>query len=55
MHVRFGMLMNDHVQTWMLLFDILTNIMYSKDHIMLCNIPLFLLIILIIFVVLHVA
>jgi hypothetical protein len=52
---RLGMLTNGHVQTWMLLFDILTNIRYSKDHIMLCDIPLFLLLLLILLFVLHVA
>jgi len=53
-HVRFGMLMNGHVQIWMLFFDTLTKLKYSKDHIMLCSIPLFLLILLILLVVLHV-
>jgi hypothetical protein len=51
---KLGMLTNGHVQTWMLLFDILTNITYSKDHIMLCNIPLFLLLLLILLIVLYV-
>ncbi len=55
MHIRFGMLMNGHVQIWMLLFNTLMNIRYLKDHIMLCNIPLFLLLLLILLVVLHVA
>jgi hypothetical protein len=54
MHGRFGMLMNGHVQIWMLRFDTLTNIRYSKYHIMLCSIPLFLLLLLILLVVLHV-
>jgi hypothetical protein len=55
MHGRFGMLLNGHVQIWMLLFDtLMSNIRYSKDHIMLCSIPLFLLILLILLVVLHV-
>jgi len=53
-HIRFGMLTNDHIQIWMLIFNILTNTRYSKDHIMLCNIPLFLLLLLILLVVLHV-
>jgi len=54
MYGKFGMLMNGHVQIWMLIFDTLMNIRYSKDHIMLCSIPLFLLILVILLVVLHV-
>jgi hypothetical protein len=54
MHGRFGMLMNGYVQIWMLLFNTLMNIRYSKDHIMLCNIPLFLFLLVILLVVLHV-
>ncbi len=41
MHVKFGTFINNHIQIWMLFFDTLTNTKYSKDHIMLCNSPLF--------------
>jgi hypothetical protein len=53
MHVGFGTFMNNHVQIWMFLFYFLTNTRYLEYHIMLCNIPLFLLIILIL-VIFHV-
>jgi hypothetical protein len=55
MHIEFGTLMNGHIQIWMLFFDTPMNIRYSKDHIMLCSVPLFLLLLLILLFVLHVA